>query len=166
MLPFCSVFNWLNFLCTELYNSSTPTLWASQIALIQPFHGQGYILKILDRMHLLFTQGHFRFDSLARVNMLHKLCLCWDCCMDAPRGFWRSIWCKEKTDGKCIKCYVLFCINHRSSNALNCIVFFILSKLEDQSMFETNGEVRTNAFTTFYYWLRHERDSVRRSTRS
>ena len=45
---------WLNFLCTELYNSSTPTffLWASQIALIQPIHGQGYTLLFLDRMHL------------------------------------------------------------------------------------------------------------------
>ena len=51
------VSNWLNFLCTELYNSSTSTffLWASQIALIQPVHGQGYILIFLDRMHLLFT---------------------------------------------------------------------------------------------------------------
>ena len=38
------VTNWLNLLCTELYNSSSPTffLWASQIALIQPIHGQGY----------------------------------------------------------------------------------------------------------------------------
>ena len=55
--------NWLNFLCTELYNSSTSTffLWASQIALIQPVHGQGYILIFLDRMHLLFTQVHFLF---------------------------------------------------------------------------------------------------------
>ena len=55
--------NWLNFLCTELYNSSTPTffLWASQIALIQPVHGQGYILIFLDRMHLLFTLVHFLF---------------------------------------------------------------------------------------------------------
>ncbi len=47
----------LNFLCTELYNSSTSTffLWASQIALIQPVHGQGYnILIFLDRIHLLF----------------------------------------------------------------------------------------------------------------
>ena len=37
------VSNWLNFLCTQLYNSSTPTffLWVSQIALIQPIHGQG-----------------------------------------------------------------------------------------------------------------------------
>ena len=44
-----------------LYNCSTPTffLWASQIALIQPVHGQGYILIFLDRMHLLFTQVHF-----------------------------------------------------------------------------------------------------------
>ena len=55
--------NWLNFLCTEFYNSSTPTffLWASQLALIQPVHGQGYILIFLDRMHLLFTQVHFLF---------------------------------------------------------------------------------------------------------
>ena len=38
------VSNWLNFPCIELYNSSTPSffLWASQIALIQPVHGQGY----------------------------------------------------------------------------------------------------------------------------
>ena len=57
------VSNWLNFLCTELYNSSTSTffLWASQIALIQPIHGQGYTLLFLDRMHLLFTQVHFLF---------------------------------------------------------------------------------------------------------
>ena len=55
--------NWLNFLCTELCNSSTPTffLWASQIALIQPIHGQGYTLLFLDRMRLLFTQVHFLF---------------------------------------------------------------------------------------------------------
>ena len=57
------VSNWLNFLCTELYNYLTSTffLWASQIALIQPVHGQGYILIFLDRMHLLFTQVHFLF---------------------------------------------------------------------------------------------------------
>ena len=50
--------NWLNFLCTELYNSSTPTffLWALQIALIKPVHSEGYILIFLDRMHLLFIQ--------------------------------------------------------------------------------------------------------------
>ena len=54
--------NWLNFLCTELYNCSKPTfLWASQIALIQPVHGQSYILIFLNRMHLLFTQVHFLF---------------------------------------------------------------------------------------------------------
>ena len=55
--------DWLNFLCTELYNSSTCTffLWASQIALIQPIHGQGYTLLFLDRMHQLFTQVHFLF---------------------------------------------------------------------------------------------------------
>ena len=61
--------NWLNFLCTELYNRSTSTffLWASQIALIQPIHGQGYTLLFLDRMHLLFTQVHFLFWDLGRV---------------------------------------------------------------------------------------------------
>ena len=61
--------NWLNFLCTELYNSSTPTffLWASQIALIQSIHGQGYTLLFLDRMHLLFTQMHFLFWQLSHV---------------------------------------------------------------------------------------------------
>ena len=36
-------------------------LWVSQIALIQPVHGQGYILIFLNRMHLLFTQVHFLF---------------------------------------------------------------------------------------------------------
>ena len=46
---------------TELYNSSTSTfLWASQIALIQPIHGQGYNI-LIDRMHLLFTKVHFLF---------------------------------------------------------------------------------------------------------
>ncbi len=52
----------------KLYNSSTTTfLWASQIALIQPIHGQGYILIFLDRMHLLFTQVHFLFWQPGRV---------------------------------------------------------------------------------------------------
>ena len=57
------VSNSLNFLCTELYNSSTSTFFlrASQIALIQPVHGQGYILIFLDRIHMLFTQVHFLF---------------------------------------------------------------------------------------------------------
>ena len=62
------VSNGLNFLCTELYNNSTPTffLCVSQIALIQPIHGQGYTL-LLDRMHLLFTQLHFLFWLHGRV---------------------------------------------------------------------------------------------------
>ena len=61
--------NWLNFQCTELYNNSPSTfLWASQIALIQPVHGQGYILIFLDRMHLLFTQVDFLFWQLGRVG--------------------------------------------------------------------------------------------------
>ena len=51
-----------------LYNCSTSTffLCASQIALIQPIHGQGYILIFLDRMHLLFKQVHFLFRQLGR----------------------------------------------------------------------------------------------------
>ena len=52
--------NWLPVF-TELYNSSTPTLlWASQIALIQPIHGQGYNI-LIDQMPLLFTKVHFLF---------------------------------------------------------------------------------------------------------
>ena len=64
------VSNWLNFLCTELYNSTTSTffLWASQITLIHPAHGQGYILIFLNRMHLLFTPVHFLFWQLGRVG--------------------------------------------------------------------------------------------------
>ena len=62
--------NWLNFLCTELYNSSKSTffLWMSQIAVIQPVHGQGYILIFLERMHQLFTQFHFLFRLPGRVG--------------------------------------------------------------------------------------------------
>ena len=65
--------NWLNFLCTELYNCSMTTffLWASLILLIQPVHGQGNILIILDWMHLFLTQVHSYFDCKAEVNMLH-----------------------------------------------------------------------------------------------
>ena len=63
------VTNWLNFMCTVLYNSSTSTffLWASQIALIQPIHGRGYTLLFLDRMHLLFAQVHFLFWQPGRI---------------------------------------------------------------------------------------------------
>ena len=62
------VSNWLNFLCTELCNSSPFTffLCASQIALIQPIYGQGYTL-LFDRMYLLFTQVHFLFRQPGRV---------------------------------------------------------------------------------------------------
>ena len=66
--------NWLNFLCTELYNCTTFTFFlsASQIALFQPVHGQGYILIFLDWMHLSFTLRCISyFDSLAGVNMRH-----------------------------------------------------------------------------------------------
>ena len=56
--------NWLNFLCTELYIF----LRASKIALIQPVHGQGYILIFLDRMHLLLTQVNFLFWQPGRVG--------------------------------------------------------------------------------------------------
>ena len=43
-------------------------LWVSQIALIQPAHGQGYILIFFDRMHLLFTQVHFLFWQFGWVG--------------------------------------------------------------------------------------------------
>ena len=67
-VPHSSIFfsNWsdlhlADFLSSpRLYNRSTPTffLWASQITLIQPVHGQVYIRIFLDRMHLLFTLVH------------------------------------------------------------------------------------------------------------
>ena len=58
--------NWLPVF-TELHNSSMPTfLWTSQIALIQPIHGQGYNI-LIDRMHLLFTKVHFLFWQPGRV---------------------------------------------------------------------------------------------------
>ena len=58
--------NWLPVF-TELYNSSTSTfLWASQITLIQPIHGQGYNI-LIDRMHLLFTKENFLFWQPSRV---------------------------------------------------------------------------------------------------
>ena len=57
VLAFSTAFSLQLIELTELFNSSTPTffLWASQIALIQPVHGLGYILIFLDQMHLLFT---------------------------------------------------------------------------------------------------------------
>ena len=77
-------------LMTELYNSSTSTffLWASQIALIQPVHGQGYILIFLDRMHLLFTRVHFLFDSPAgsEVNIQHHHRVLWQ--LAKSKLFW------------------------------------------------------------------------------
>ena len=72
--------NWLPVF-TELYNSSTPTffLWASQIALIQPIHGQDYTLLFLDRTHLLFTQVHFLFWQPGRViGQYTTQALCWE----------------------------------------------------------------------------------------
>ena len=68
--------NSLHFLCTELYNSSTPTffLWASQIALNQPVHCQGYILIFLDRMPCYLDRCISYLDSPARseVNIQQK----------------------------------------------------------------------------------------------
>ena len=61
--------NWLNFLCTELYNNFTSTLLPASVTIshsIQPVHGLGYILIFLERMHLLFTQVHFLFWLLGR----------------------------------------------------------------------------------------------------
>ena len=63
--------NWLNFLCTELYNNLTRTLLPASFTIshsIQPIHGQVYILIFLDRMHLLFTHVHFLFWQLGRVG--------------------------------------------------------------------------------------------------
>ena len=77
--------NWLNFLSTELYDSSMPPffLWVSQIALIQPVHGQGYILIFLNQMHLLFTQVHFLFWQLGQVGGQYTL-------PAVPSMFWSS----------------------------------------------------------------------------
>ena len=61
--------NWVNFLCTELYNNLTPTLLPASVTIshsIQPVHGHGYILIFLDRMHLLFAQVHFLFWQLGQ----------------------------------------------------------------------------------------------------
>ena len=66
-----SYFQLTDFLSAPgLYNCLTPTffLWATQIALNQPVHGQGYILIFLDRMHLLFTLVHFLFWQLGRYQ--------------------------------------------------------------------------------------------------
>ena len=64
--------NWLNFLCTELYNCSTSTFFfsASQIALIPPFHGQRYIL-IFCYLHRCISY----FDSLAGLRPICNNCL-------------------------------------------------------------------------------------------
>ena len=64
--------NWMNFVCTELYINLTSTLLPASVTIsdpIQPVHGQFYIL--IYRMHLLFTQMHFLFDSLvgSEVNI-------------------------------------------------------------------------------------------------
>ena len=48
--------------------NSTFFLWASQFTLIQPVHGQGYILIFLNQMHSLFTQVHFLYWQLGRVG--------------------------------------------------------------------------------------------------
>ena len=63
------VSNWLNFLCSVLYNSSTPTffLWASQLHSFNPSTVKVIILIFLNRMHLLFTRVHFLFWQPGRV---------------------------------------------------------------------------------------------------
>ena len=60
--------NWLNFLCTELYNSSTSIffLWASQFR-THSTCPRSRILLTFDRMHMLFTQAHFQFWRPRRV---------------------------------------------------------------------------------------------------
>ena len=60
--------NWLNFLCTELYNSPRPpsSCGSHNFALIQLVHGQGCNI-LIKRMHLLFTQVYFLFWQPGRV---------------------------------------------------------------------------------------------------
>ena len=65
----------LNFLSPGLYDNLTPTylLRASQFTLNSTPRQSRSPPDILDRMHLLFIQVHFSFDSLAgsEVNMQH-----------------------------------------------------------------------------------------------
>ena len=78
-LPYL-ISNWPDFLSSPgLYNCSSYTfLWASQIALIQPVHGLGYILIFLDRMHLIFTPVHFLFWQLGRGSICYRIRILWE----------------------------------------------------------------------------------------
>ena len=60
------VSNWLNFLCTELYNSLRPpsSYGCHKLHSFNP----STVKDILDRMHLLFTQVHFLFWLPGRVG--------------------------------------------------------------------------------------------------
>ena len=61
----------LNFMSPGLYDNLTPTLLPASVTIshsIQPIDSQGYILIILDRMHLLFTLVHFLFWQPGRVG--------------------------------------------------------------------------------------------------
>ena len=62
--------NWLNFLCTVLYNSSTSTffLWVSQLHSFNPSTVKVIILIFHERMHLLFTLVHFIFWQPSRLG--------------------------------------------------------------------------------------------------
>ena len=55
--------NWLNFLCTELYNNLSPLFFLRA----SRFRTQS-TQSILDRMHMLFTQVPFLFWQLDRVG--------------------------------------------------------------------------------------------------
>ena len=92
--------NRLNFLCTELYNCLSPTffLWASEIALIQLVHGQGYILIFLDRMHLLFTQVHFLFWQLGRGQYVTNE-------LDSMMNTCRIVWSLYRQNCRLISAY-------------------------------------------------------------
>ena len=67
----------LNFLSPGLYNNLTPTyfLRASQFALNSTLRQSRLSPDLFDQMHLLFTQMHFSFDSLAgsEVNMQQQV---------------------------------------------------------------------------------------------
>ena len=64
-----SPIDWTSCALSYIIVQCPPSLWASQIALIQSVLGQGYILIFLDQIHLLFTQVHFLIWQPGRVNI-------------------------------------------------------------------------------------------------
>ena len=53
--------DWISYVLSYIIVQCSPSSCGRHnFALIQPVHGQGYNI-LIDRMHLLFTQGHFLF---------------------------------------------------------------------------------------------------------